>query len=130
MNARQKELLEMAQLSLDAAEVLIDKHFYAYALARTYYAMFYVAEAFLESLKLNFAKHHAVISAFGREFVKSGKVPKDFHRYLIKASELRTLADYAEPTQVTQQQANDYFVHAQDFLEIAYQMLGENTTKD
>jgi uncharacterized protein (UPF0332 family) len=35
-----------------------------------------------------------VISAFGREFAKSGRVPIDFHRYLMEAQELRNSGDY------------------------------------
>jgi len=55
--------------------------------------MFYVAEAFLEGQGLSFSKHSAVISAFGREFVKLGKVPADYHQWLIKAQELRNTGD-------------------------------------
>jgi uncharacterized protein (UPF0332 family) len=51
--------------------------------------MFYVAEAFLLGERLSFSSHAAVISAFGRDFARTGRVPVEFHRYLISAQNLR-----------------------------------------
>jgi uncharacterized protein (UPF0332 family) len=45
--------------------------------------MFYIAEAFLEGEGMSFSRHSAVISAFGREFALQGKVPVQFHQFLI-----------------------------------------------
>jgi len=56
--------------------------------------MFYVAEAFLEGEGLSFSKHAAVISAFGKHMVRSGKVPKEFHRFLMEAQDVRQSGDY------------------------------------
>jgi uncharacterized protein (UPF0332 family) len=46
--------------------------------------MFYVAEAFLLNKGLAFGKHSAVIAAFGEHFTKTGIVPPEFHRYLMR----------------------------------------------
>jgi len=59
-------LLLKARQSISAAQVLLHNGYSDYAAARAYYAMFYVAEAFLEGEGLSFSKHSAVISAFGR----------------------------------------------------------------
>lgn len=37
--------------------------------------MFYLAEAFLDTEGLQFSKHKAVISAFGRDFANTDRVP-------------------------------------------------------
>lgn len=86
--------LSRAGDSLDAAELLLSGGFEDIAVSRAYYAMFYVAEAFLASRDLAYAKHSGVIATFGREFAKTGIVPAHFHRYLILGQELRLLADY------------------------------------
>ena len=65
MTEDQKDLLEEARDSISAAELLLSGGFPGYAVSRAYYAMFYVAEAFLEGLGLSFSKHSAVIAALG-----------------------------------------------------------------
>jgi uncharacterized protein (UPF0332 family) len=88
------DYLRQAEESLSAAEVLLSEGFAGYAAARAYYAMFYLAQAFLSTRDLSSSKHSGVVGMFGYEFAKSGIVPPHFHRYLIRAGELRLLADY------------------------------------
>ena len=73
-------LFTKARESLAAAQVLIKDGYYDFAASRAYYAMFYVASALLAVLGLSYSSHAAVISAFGREFAKSGKLDPKFHR--------------------------------------------------
>lgn len=94
MTDEQRELLLEAKDSIEAARVLLNNGYPSYAASRVYYAMFYIAEAFLEGEGKSFSKHSAVISAFGLDFVKSGKVPSEYHKYLIEAQGLRNLGDY------------------------------------
>jgi uncharacterized protein (UPF0332 family) len=70
MTDEQRELLLKAQQSLEAARLLLSNNFPDYAASRAYYAMFYIAETFLEGEGFSFSKHSAVIAAFGREFAK------------------------------------------------------------
>jgi uncharacterized protein (UPF0332 family) len=88
------DYLRQAEESLSAAEVLLAEGFAGYAVARAYYAMFYLAQAFLATRGLASSKHSGVVGMFGHEFAKSDIVPAHFHRYLIRAGELRLLADY------------------------------------
>lgn len=101
MTDEQQELLLKAQQSLDAAKLLLSQDFADYAISRAYYSMFYIAQAFLEGEGLAFSKHSAVISAFGREFAKTQRVPVEFHRYLIEAQALRTTGDYGQLNALT-----------------------------
>ncbi|MEO1294210.1 MAG: HEPN domain-containing protein [Cyanobacteria bacterium J06636_16] len=82
-----------AQRSLDAANQLMQQSFYDFAISRAYYAMFYVAEALLDKEGFSFSSHAAVISAFGQSLARPGKVPVEFHRYLIDAQTQRPRAD-------------------------------------
>ena len=51
--------------------------------------MLYITEAFLLGQGLAFSRHSAVHAAFGEHFVKTGVVPSEFHRYLIRGMEVR-----------------------------------------
>ncbi len=72
--------LTSAEDSLDAAALLLSEGFAGYAASRAYYAMFYLASAFLLDLGQDYSKHSAVISAFGRDVAKPNTVPRHFHR--------------------------------------------------
>lgn len=124
MTDEQRELLLKAQQSLEAAKLLIANTYTDYATSRAYYAMFYIAEAFLEGEGLSFSKHSAVIAAFGREFAKPQRVPPDFHRFLIEAQELRTTGDYGQLNAVTSDQASEQIDRAELFLALAIQEIG------
>lgn len=123
MTSPQRLLLDEADRSITAAEVLIKSGYPGYAASRLYYAMFHSAEALLTSAGLAFSSHGAVISAFGREFAKPGKVPMHLHRWLIDAQAIRETGDYHDSTQVTTEEANDMVVRAREFLDTVRTML-------
>ncbi|WP_424095169.1 HEPN domain-containing protein [Moorena producens] len=85
MSPEQLDLLLKARQSLGAARVLLDNGYPDYAASRAYYTMFYIAEAFLAGEGMSFSSHAAVISAFGRDFARTGRVPVEFHRFMIDA---------------------------------------------
>jgi uncharacterized protein (UPF0332 family) len=124
MTEDQAELLLTARDSLKAAEVLLREGFPGFAASRAYYAMFYVAEAFLEGEGLSYSKHSAVIAAFGDKFAHAGKVPTEFHRFLLEAQEARHDGDYGPRNAVSPQQARERIRHAGRFLELATQLIG------
>jgi uncharacterized protein (UPF0332 family) len=68
MSPEQQQLMEKAQRILEAAQQLIQHGFYDFAVSRSYYAMFYVAEALLDRVGLAFSSHATVISAFEQQF--------------------------------------------------------------
>lgn len=126
MTEEQKELILEAKDSISAAQILLDNGYPSYAAARAYYAMFYIAEAFLEGEGMSFSKHSAVISAFGREFVHANKVPAHFHRFLIEAQGLRHLGDYGQRASVSKDEAEEQIRHAEEFLHLAESGLTDN----
>ena len=124
MTEDQKDLLEEARDSIAAADLLLTGGFQGYAVSRAYYAMFYIAEAFLEGLGLSFSKHSAVIAAFGQYFAQTGKVPVEFHRFLLEAFELRHKGDYGLRNAVAYDQAQEQIARARRFLELAENLIG------
>ena len=130
MTEDQRELLEEAKESTSAARLLLEGGYPDFAASRAYYAMFYVAEAFLEGEEMAFSKHSAVIAAFGREFAHQGKVPVEFHRFLLDAQELRHAGDYGPRGVVTQEQAQEQINRAEQFLELAERLIGKITSAE
>jgi uncharacterized protein (UPF0332 family) len=117
MTEDQEELILKAQQSLSAAKLLLKNNYTDFAVSRAYYAMFYAAEALLDGDGLSFSSHSGVISAFGREFAKTKRIPSKFHRYLIEAQSLRNTGDYGQLNAVDQEQALELVRRADEFLE-------------
>jgi uncharacterized protein (UPF0332 family) len=124
MTQAQENLLVGARESLSAARLLYREGHYGFAASRAYYAMFYVAEAFLLAKGLAFSKHSAVHAAFGEHFVKTGIVPAGLHRALIHGMEVRQAGDYDYMTEVSPEEAGEQIANAQQFLESATKILG------
>lgn len=124
MSPEQLDLLLKARQSLGAARVLLDNGYPDYAASRAYYTMFYIAEAFLAGEGMSFSSHAAVISAFGRDFARTGRVPVEFHRFMIDAQDLRNAGDYGQLNAVTAQEATEQITNAEQFLELAENLIG------
>ena len=124
MTEEQLQLLQEAQRSISAADLLLSNGFPGYAAARAYFAMFYIAEAFLEGEGLSFSKHSAVIAAFGQHIAHTGKAPVEFHRFLLRAFDLRQRGDYGHPDPVTLEEAQEQVAHARQFLQLAERLIG------
>jgi len=116
-------LLEKTKESLDAAELLNHEGYPGFAASRAYYSMFYVAQALLLSINLSFSSHSAVISAFGREFIRTGKIEAKFHRYLIDAQDLRNFGDYGVGKKITPEQTQEIINWTREFITAAEEIL-------
>jgi len=112
-----KDLLDKARESIAAAQELACNQHPDFSAGRSYYAMFYVAEALLLTKNLSFSSHKAVISFFARDFVKPGTFPPKLHRYLRDAFRLRQLGDYGVPGTIDQEEAEELIKPAKNFLE-------------
>ncbi|MEG4799764.1 HEPN domain-containing protein [Microcoleus sp. ARI1-B5] len=124
MIPEQIALLTKAGESLRAAKLLAANALPDFAASRAYYTMFYVAEAFLRGEGLILSSYAAVISAFGREFARTGRVPVEFHRYLIDAQKQRNKGDYNIDPAIPEEEANQLIAQAELFLELAERLLG------
>ncbi len=123
MTSEQQALLQKTVSSLEAARVLLENGFPEFAASRAYYAMFYIAEVFLEGEGLSFSKHSAVISAFGQQFARTGRVPVEFHRNLITAEQIRLQGDYQSQGNVSPTQAQTLIDQATEFITLAEQQM-------
>jgi uncharacterized protein (UPF0332 family) len=108
-------LIIKAQRYLKSADLLLQDGDYESSVSRTYYAMFYSAEAALLTRSLTFSSHKSVIAAFGGQFIKAGVFPKEFGRELNRAFEKRQLGDYESTSAVSAEDARELLVHAREF---------------
>lgn len=123
MTPAQGLLLRKAEDSLRAAKLLADNALYDFAASRAYYTMFYLAQAFLLGEGLSFSSHAGVISAFGQKFARTSRLPQEYHRHLIDASQIRNQGDYSIDATLTATEASDQILQAEQFLEMARRQL-------
>jgi uncharacterized protein len=119
----QELLLKKSRDSLNAARMLLQGEMYDFSASRSYYAMFYAAQALLLSKDLSFSKHSAVIAAFGREFAKPEIVPVELHRHMIEAQEDRNVGDYGIGPGITLEEAKEQIVRAEELIRVVAEKL-------
>jgi uncharacterized protein (UPF0332 family) len=113
-------LLRKANQNIAAARYLLSGGYAEVALTRAYYAMFYCAQALLLGKGVVGGSHKRVITAFGREFVRTGEAPEALHRYLIEAQRERHLADYMAAAPLADEDAERAIRQAEEMLRFAY----------
>jgi len=88
-------ILAKAERTLKAAEsALADGHFES-AASRAYYAAFHAIQALLKSVGQTYSKHSGVMSAFHRDFIKTGIFSPEYGAALTRLSGHREIADYS-----------------------------------
>lgn len=123
MKEHSRKLLDKSVDSIEAAELLVDKDKADMAVARAYYAMFYIAEALLNEKGLKFSKHSAVHAAFGEHFAKTKEMNAKFHRWLLDSFDKRQVADYDVDGEIERDVAVNAIHQAREFLEAAREYL-------
>jgi len=109
-------LLNRAKKYLKSAELLLLEGDYESSVSRTYYAMFYAAEAVLLTKSLSFNSHAGVISGFGEHFVKTGIFPKEMGKAINQAFEKRQLGDYEYTLVISKTEAKEILESGKEFV--------------
>ena len=99
------ELIKKGKESHKAAEYLLNSGYSDFSASRSYYDMFYTAQALLLTKNISFSKHKGVISTFGKEFAKTGLIPYNLHRYILDAFDIRQIGDYGPLDSVSKEKA-------------------------
>lgn len=118
-------LLEDADTSLRAAELLLREGLYRDATSRAYYAMFHAARALLASKGVRPRTHGGLLRELGRHFVKPGILDREAAGDLGYGMQLRQRADYSDALPVTEGDARGLVGRAAIFIERAKGVLGE-----
>ena len=94
---------------------------------RAYYALFYAVLALLlhERVEHRTSKHSGIIAAFDQEFVRSGKLGKEYSRTLHRLFDARQEADYRELAACSTEEAAQAVEDAERFLTRVRAIIGE-----
>jgi len=120
-----ESLIQRAGKYLKSAEILIQAGDYESSVSRTYYAMFYSAQAMLLTKNLSFSSHKGAISAFSEHFVKTGIFPREMARELNRAFEKRQISDYEYTFVISKEEAEEMLANGKQFVEKIVQYLIE-----
>jgi len=120
-----ESLIQRAGKYLKSAEILIQAGDYESSVSRTYYAMFYSAQAMLLTKNLSFSSHKGAISAFSEHFVKTGIFPREMARELNRAFEKRQISDYEYTFVISKEEAEEMLAKGKRFVEKIVQYLIE-----
>jgi uncharacterized protein (UPF0332 family) len=119
-------LVKRAKRYIRSAELLLNDKDYESSVSRTYYAMFYAAQAVLLTKKLTFSSHKGVISAFGKHFIKTEIFPKDMGREFNRAFEKRQIGDYGYTFVVSDEEAVQMLSYGKEFVDKITSWLNTN----
>ena len=112
-----KLLLEKSLRAIKSSELLLNENDYETSISRSYYAMFYAAEALLLTKNLKFSSHKSVISLFGQHYVKTGILKLEHGKNFSKAFEKRIISDYDFMITITKDQAQQSLLWAKEFTD-------------
>jgi len=121
-----KELLRRSGTFINSAKLLLDNGDFDSSVSRSYYAMFFAAEALLLTKNLKFTSHRGTLSAFGQHFIKTGIFQKGMSRALYEAFELRQIGDYSYQSTIDEDTAGKILSSADDFVKSIIKYLKEN----
>lgn len=122
-----KALIKRAQRYLKSAEILLQDGDCESSVSRTYYAMFYSAQAVLLTKNLSFSSHKGVISGFGENFVKTGIFTKEMGREFNRAFEKRQAGDYDYTFVISNDEAEQMLRSGKEFVGKIAQWLDTNS---
>ena len=108
--------LEYSRRDLDAARSNLNAGYYHIVVSRSYYAMFYAANALLSSKDITRSKHSGVLSAFGEFFVKTGLIETQYAKMFGNAFTARLVSDYDVITTTDKSTAEDILNDANRFV--------------
>ena len=109
--------LQRAKETLEDARILANTDRWNACVNRLYYACFYAVSALLVHHGLSSSKHSGVRSLFNRNYVKTGKVPKELAQIYNDLFERRQESDYVDFVRFEESQVRLWISHAERFVE-------------
>jgi uncharacterized protein (UPF0332 family) len=105
-----------ANETLEDARILAAAGRWNACVNRLYYACFYAVSALLVCDGLSSSKHAGVRGLFNRQYVKTGKIPKDFARIYNDLFERRQEGDYVDYVNFQESQVLPWIAKAEGLI--------------
>lgn len=83
---------------------------------RSYYAIFHAMRAVLAFDRFDSKKHSGIITAFHRDYIRTGIFSKEFSKIIDNAFDVRTDSDYQDFYLIAKTEAATQFENARAFL--------------
>jgi uncharacterized protein (UPF0332 family) len=109
--------IEHAHQMLNVAIHNLEDGFWASAINRAYYAIFYAANALLSTESLARSKHSGVISVFRERFVKPGVIELEYSDIYGRVLDHRHAGDYELELEIGEEQARTDVHDAERFVQ-------------
>lgn len=108
--------IDNAHQMLDVATHNLRDGFYASAINRAYYAIFYATSAVLVTQGLSRSKHSGVIAAFRQRFIKPGLIEAEYGEIYGRVMDDRHTSDYDLEVAIEMERAQTDLEDAQRFV--------------
>lgn len=108
--------MSRAEETLEDARILASAGRWNACVNRLYYACFYAVTALLVRHGLSSSKHAGVRSLFNRQYVRTGKVPKELARTYNDLFERRQESDYIDFVSFQQSQVLPWITKAEELI--------------
>lgn len=109
--------LKRAKELIDVSEELLENNHLKDSINRSYYAMFSALKSVLALDGFDSKKHFGVISEFRKSYIKTGKLPEEYSKYIGIAFEIRNSSDYDDMYIVAREDAVQQLEHAKELVE-------------
>lgn len=109
--------IDKAKKAEDDVRFLIDNNKLHLAVNRIYYGAFYILSALALKYQFQTASHQELIGWFNKEFVKEELIDRKYGRFVHKAYDKRSKADYADYVEFDKEEVLAMFNEMKDFLE-------------
>lgn len=119
------EYTEYARRALRTGNLALDDGDWVGAINRSYYAIFYAANAVLELQGLERNKHSGVLSLFRQKYVKTGLIEVEYSQIYGTAFEARNESDYERTEFPSQEDARKAIEGAERFVARVEKLLEE-----
>ena len=108
--------MSRANETLEDTRILADAGRWNACVNRLYYACFYAVSALLVRHGLTSSKHTGVRSLFNKQYVKTGKIPKDLARIYNDLFERRQEGDYIDFVRFQESQVLPWISKAEQLI--------------
>ena len=114
--ALSKYRLEKSEKNLKAAKLLFENELLSESINRSYYCIFHTARGLIAYDRFDSKKHSTIIAYFNRNYIKTGKIEKEYSKIISKAFKIRTDSDYKDFYLVTKEETKEQLENAEKFL--------------
>jgi uncharacterized protein (UPF0332 family) len=117
-----------ADEALEDARILARAQRWNACVNRLYYACFYAVSALLVMDGLSSSKHAGIRGLFNRQYVKTGKIPKDLARIYNDLFERRQEGDYIDFVSFRESQVLPRISEAEELIRFIATLVQEQTS--